>query len=351
MSEDRTQAPSARRRQLARERGQVAFSPELNAATGLLAASAALAAWGEPLASALLDLVRAPVSGASPAPVDVDLAGVVEWLRAPAWGVAGPLAPVLGAFALGAFAAHQAQTRGLVTPARLAPDLSRLWPLGEGAGLGVSARAGRGLWGVAKGTAVLAVAAWFVRANWDALPALGALGASDLARASGRMLARLALGLSAATLALGFVDLGLQLARFEARLMMTADEQREDLRSMEGDPALRSRRRRLADSWRHAADDILEGASVVLTSPGGLTVVLGGGPPAGEAPRPVSVRSVLDGRQGDRLRREADKAGLPSVSAPGLARKFARRRPQSLPPTPELLRELEPLWPTPAGTA
>ena len=36
MSEDRTQPPSKRRRQLAREQGQVAHSPELTAAAGWL---------------------------------------------------------------------------------------------------------------------------------------------------------------------------------------------------------------------------------------------------------------------------------------------------------------------------
>ena len=50
MSEDRTQEPSQRRRVEARERGQVARSPELTGSAGLLAASALLGIWGDDLA-------------------------------------------------------------------------------------------------------------------------------------------------------------------------------------------------------------------------------------------------------------------------------------------------------------
>ena len=61
MSEDRTQEPSKRRRLEARERGQVARSPELTGAAGLLAASALLGIWGDDLALALVG--RSAASG------------------------------------------------------------------------------------------------------------------------------------------------------------------------------------------------------------------------------------------------------------------------------------------------
>ena len=78
-TEDRTQAPSNHRRQEARERGQAASSPELSGAAGLLAASAVLSVWGEPLASSLLAVVREPLTGVIP--VSADAAEVVARLR------------------------------------------------------------------------------------------------------------------------------------------------------------------------------------------------------------------------------------------------------------------------------
>ena len=336
-SEGRTQAPTARRRQLAREGGQAAHSPELSASAGLLASSAALAVWGEGLASSLLGLVREPLTTA--VPFAVEAAEVVARIRHAAVGVAGPLLAIFGAAAAGALAAHQAQVRGLWAPGLLAPDPSRLWATGQGGGL--VSRAGRGLWSVAKASVVVAVAAWVVRSGWAEFPRLSALDTPELAASCGRALARLALTLAGATLALGLVDFGLQWHRLETLLRLTPDEQREEIRSMEGDPSLRAQRRRIARSWRGGHDEILAGASLLLTGPSGLTVVLGGGLP----PRRVSVRSILNGPAGLRLRRDADPEKFPRVEAPDLALRLARRRPPGLPPSPELLEEIVGLWP------
>jgi flagellar biosynthetic protein FlhB len=332
-TEDRTQGPSNRRRREARARGQVAHSPELTAAAGLLAASAALSAWGDGLATALVRVVREPLLG--PAQVSAGAAGVVAHLRQLALGVAWPLGLVLGASALSALAAHQAQAGGVWAPGLLAPEPSRLWAVGQGGGL--ADRAWRGLWALARTVVVVAAAACVIRADWLAFPKLVGLDAPDLALAAGRSLRHLLLTLAVAALALGLVDYALRYRRLGAMLRLTPGEHREDLRSAEGDPALRARRLRLARSWRGDPADWLAGSSLLLTGPSGLTVVLAGGPP----PRHVSVRSVVTGPTGVRLRRAAESAGLPTASAPGLALRLARRPP----PTPELLAALAALWP------
>jgi flagellar biosynthetic protein FlhB len=338
MSEDRTQAPTKRRRQLARERGQAAQSPELTGAAALLGAALALSAWGDGLAATLLALLGEPLSGDTIA-VAADAAEVVARLRHLALAVSWPLLSVLGGAFLAALAAHQAQVRGLWAPALLAPDPSRLWAPGQGPG--VSSRAGRGLWALAKAVVVAAVAAWALRADWSRLQQLGRLDAPDLARASAAALRHLTLTLAAATLALGLADFAMQHFRFEAMLRLTPEEHREDLRATEGDPALRARRRRASQAIRGGSGEGLVGASVVLTGPAGLTVVLAGGPP----PRAVAVRAIVTGPPGDRLRQLAAQKRLPLVDAPDLARRLARRRPPSLPPTGDLLDELTVIWP------
>ena len=58
MSEDRTQPPSKRRRQLARQQGQAAHSPELTAAAGWLAAVVLLGILGDDLTFGLTNMVR-----------------------------------------------------------------------------------------------------------------------------------------------------------------------------------------------------------------------------------------------------------------------------------------------------
>ena len=64
---------------------------------------------------------------------------------------------------------------------------------------------------------------------------------------------------------------------------MTPEEQREDMRSMEGDPVLRVATPAARPVLDGDPGEILAGASLVLTGSAGLTLVLGGRPAA--APR------------------------------------------------------------------
>ena len=125
---------------------------------------------------------------------------------------------------------------------------------------------------------------------------------------------------------------------------MTPEEQREDQRAMEGDPALRARRRRLARAWNGDPGEILAGASLVLTGPAGLTLVLAGGPP----PRRVASRWAARGIAGARVRRSAEARKLPLVDAPDLARRLAHRRAPGLALPADALAELAALWPDPS---
>jgi flagellar biosynthetic protein FlhB len=337
MSEDRTQAPTKHRRQQARERGQVAHSPELTGAVGLLAAVTLLGFWGDDLMTALVAIVREPLAG--PPVLSADPVEVVARLRQLAIAVVWPLVPVVTGSALAALAAHQGQVQGLWAPGLLAPDPTRLWRLGHGPGLGT--RGARGAWSILKAAAVVAVAAWAIQAGWRDFQDLGAVEVPALARGVGRALWHLATALAAATLALGAVDFALQYQRFESMLRTTPEEHREDQRSMEGDPALRARRRRVARSWRGDSAELLAGASLVLTGPAGLTLVLAGGPP----PRKVSVRAAMQGPQGLQLRKSAGSAKLPEIVAADLARRLAGRSAPALPLPAEVMAELASIWP------
>lgn len=339
-TEDRTQAPSKRRRLLARQAGQVAHSPELTASAGLLAAALALTACGGGLMDALAAVARGP--SIDPVPITADAVEVVARVRQCAMIVAWPLGMTLGAFALAAFAAHQAQTGGLWAPGLLAPDPIRLWRPARGEGPGLASQATRGAWSLARAVVVALAAAWVLRGDWPLFERLAAADVANVARASGVALRHLLFTLSAAMLALGLMDFGLRYARFEAMLRMTPDQSREDMRSAEGDPALRARRRRQARAWRLDPAEVLAGATLVVTGPSGLTVVLSGGPP----PRPVFVRSAATGPQGDRLRRAAETGNVAHIDNQALARRLAQRRPPAMAVEPELLNTLTPLWPT-----
>ena len=154
MSEDHTQPPSKHRRQLAREQGQAAHSPELTAAAGWLVAVVLLGdsagpgeGDGRPGAHCRWRFRRRcrPMRPAS-------RPGFVAW---PGPGLAARVHP--GGFAAGALAAHQLQVRGLW--------LSRFDRSRSGAALDAREGTGVGLvgnvaWATVKALVVVMVLGW-----------------------------------------------------------------------------------------------------------------------------------------------------------------------------------------------
>jgi flagellar biosynthesis protein FlhB len=265
---------------------------------------------------------------------------VVAQVRGLFVGLGWPLAAILCGFAAGALAAHQMQVRGLWAIALIAPSPRRLWVFGREPGLAV--RAERGVWSIFKAAVLVVAALWTIRTGWSDVLRLGDLEGPGLARGAGQAILRLAWVLAAILLALGLFDYGLRQRRFELMLRTTTAEQREDRRVIEGDPATRAQRRRVARALRSDSAEVFTGASLILSGTAGLTLILAGGPP----PRRVTVRSTAKGHQGMRLRRSAEAKNISQVDAPDLARRLARRPSSGSPLAAELIAELAAIWPT-----
>jgi flagellar biosynthetic protein FlhB len=340
-ADDRTQGPSKERLRLARERGQVAQSPELTAAVGLLAATLLLGWCGDPMAAALIALVREPLT--QPVSLEADAAVLAVQLRHLAMALAWPLGMVFIGITAAVVAAQQLQVGGLWVPGLLAPDPARLWAFGRGPG--GAARGARGAWGLVKVLLIGIVAALAIRAGLPRWQRLGDLESHALAATAAAALRQFTLTLAIATLVLGLVDFWLQHQCFTILLRMTPEEQREDLRSTEGDPALRAQRRRLARTRQTDEREVLNGAALMLTGAAGMTLVIAGGPP----PRRLLIRSVASGAAGLRLRHAAGRAGLPEIAEPALARRLASHRASAQALTAEDAASLAALWPARDG--
>lgn len=335
MSEERTQAPTRQRRLQARQQGHVARSGELTAAAGLLVALILLGAVGPGLTVALRELIASPLEASGP-PASPTPEQVATLVREVAKRILAPLLEVLLGTVAAMVVVHQAQVGGLWVPALLAPDPSRLI---AGAG-GFTARAGRGMWSLVKVVVVLAVTALVIRLRWNEILALGHVHGSRLAAAAGSVALGLGRWLAVAMLALGALDFALAWRRVEAALRQTPEQQREDLRAADGDPALRARRKRVAQEWRRDSSDILPGARLLVISQGGPAVLLAGGPP----PARVTVRQVARGMAAIALRRDAQRAGIPAAEEPALARQFARGRAGGT-LSPAMAQRLAEIWP------
>jgi flagellar biosynthetic protein FlhB len=166
----------------------------------------------------------------------------------------------------------------------------------------------------------LAALTWVIRAGWAEVLRLGSLEGAGLAHEASRSVLRLVGVLAGVLAVLGLADYAICYWRFESMLRTTPDEQREDQRVMEGDVTARAQRRRLARSWRDDSPERLAGAGLAIHGPGGLTVILGGGPP----PRGVTIRAVAKTAAGLRLRQSAGMAKVPHVEDAELARRLAQ---------------------------
>lgn len=337
MLEERTQPPSKRRRLLARQHGQVAHSPELTAAGGWLAAVLLLGTCAESLTLGFNQLVGASFDAA--AVLSADPADVVARVRSAFLLLAWPLGMILLAFGAGALTAHQLQVRGLWVPQLVVPDPARLWHPRSAAGFG--SRAERSIWSALKAAVIVTATVWTIASYWSEILKLGGMETPILAQTAGRIFLYLARVLAVVLIVLGLADYGLRWRRFERLLWTTPGQHREDQRVMEGDPASRAQRRRLAKSWRNDSPEILAGASLILAGTRGLTLVLTGGPP----PKRVTIRTIARGISGMRLRHTAAANQISLLEAPKLAHRLASRPASGSPLAAELMADLAAVWP------
>ena len=324
MAEDfgeRTERATPRKRQEARERGQVARSADLAAGVLLLGAFAALLLWGERMAAAAARLVRACCGGAG-AP-DLTAAGASALITRSALAAAAALAPFVLVTVFLAFLGNFLQVGPLWAGELVRPDIGRISP-GRGLRrlLGPHGAA-RTVMGILK-IGCLAAVVYFVLAR-HVDPSRGAplfaffgedLGGA-LARAN-RAACELGIACGAALCLLAVLDYGYRRWRHEADLRMTKLEVREEMRRLEGDPKIKERRRRIQRqiAFQRCLRDV-PAADVVVTNPSEYAVALAYDEGADAAPRVVAKG---EGAPAGRIREAAVAAGVPVVQRPPLAR-------------------------------
>ena len=274
--DEKTEDATPRRRQEAREQGQVALSTELVAAASIACAFGALLLGGSALAGAsgeLLAHTLAGVGGFGRLELTVPEGAAV--LRAAIEPVAMPVALVVVPLLAVSLLAAYLQVGFRVTPKAITLDLAKLDPI---KGLGrVASTKGlvRALLALAK---ILAISAVVGVVAWGRTPALSRLAGSDVGpalAAIGGLLSRCAVAALIAILALAALDWAWQRWQHEGELKMTKKELKEELRSSEGDPALKARIRQVQREMarrRMMAD--VPTATVVVTNPTHYAVAL-----------------------------------------------------------------------------
>ena len=269
MASDRTEKPTPRRRQKAREQGQVTRSRELTSSAALMASLMALAWAATSTATVWRGLYRGLLGSAATGEIDLSLLTRSCWLIVQ---TAGPVAAL--AFLVAGVTAV-AQGGLVVVPSALAVKIERLSPgskLKRLFSLTAVANLGKSLLPAAVLT-YLTVA--ILTRDWHSLTGLERLSSAPLLNFLLGRAFELAWKSTLVLLAWAGLDYFVERHRLEQDLRMSRQEVLEEFKESEGHPAIKARIRRLQRQLRRRRilSDV-ERAAVVITNPTEYAVAL-----------------------------------------------------------------------------
>ena len=313
---DRTEQPSAKRLDDARERGEVPRSRELAMTTVVITGAAVLLGGGRYFAEGLEGLFELGFKVPREALFDTErlpralFAGLSSgiWLLLPV-AAATMIAAFVGSIALGGWS---------FSTTALTPNFSRLNPI---AGFGRIASI-NGLVELLKALAKFAIVATIAGLLlWRFGPDFLALGVLTLEAAIGRaawLIGVCLTGLAASLLLVAAADVPFQFWHHRRQLRMTKQEAKDELKETEGRPEVRSRIRSLqrALSNRRMMADVPK-ADLVAMNPSHYAVALRYDAKTMKAPRVVAKGADLIAFQ---IRRVAEAHKVPIFEHPQFAR-------------------------------
>ena len=317
---ERTEEPSQRRLQEARERGQLPRSRELTNFATMIGGSAALVAIGGTVASRLELMMRHSLS------IDADALRSTESMTA-SLGAAcvsavTAILPIFGTLIVMVLLASVALGGWNFSTQALAPDFSRLSPLS-----GLQRLFGlRGVSELAKALlkcfVVGAVCAGIVSWIFGDVLALGHMAPRAAVLRGAGLMCWAFVWLCASLALVAVVDVPLQLFQFKRQLRMTRQELRDESKEMDGRPETKQRIRQMQQTLaRRRMMHKVPTADVVIVNPTHFAVALKYDPKKMRAP--VVLAKGID-LIAHNIRRIAEEHRVPVFEAPRLARALYR---------------------------
>ncbi len=315
--QERTEEPTPRRLEKARQEGQIARSMEVSSVAVLLTALGALSWMGWGL---MRELARLTLEAYQQVETPfLDGGGALLLLQRWGWRGIGLLMPFLLLVTAAALLAGLLQSGVQISFKPLEPKLSRISPVAGFRRLFSS----RGLMELLKSLlklAVLALIGWlFIRNRLDTLFQLPLLGLTQIAQISWNwMLGLLGQALVALVLLAG-MDYAFQRWKHRRELRMSRQEVKDEYRELEGHPQIKARLHSLMRQRRRRRrlDHAVLAADVVVTNPIHYAVALAYDPDRHRAPV-VTAKGIR--KMALRIRELAQQAGIPIVEDPPTAR-------------------------------
>lgn len=313
--QEKTEAPTPKRREEAREEGRVPRSQELMTASMLVTAALVLKQLGPGLGNTLLTTFG---QGLASAGEELDSASAVELVQSTGWHVLAALGALLAALALVALAVGAAQARGTWSTKAIAPKWSKVNPLENGRRmLGLQPWADL-LKSLLKLLLVSLVVYVVLRAAWNDVLALAQESPVGFLAVVQRYGVRLLLTAGACYLVVAAVDYAYQLWQFEKGLKMTKEEIKQEMKQSDGDPMVKARMRSAARQLarRQMFRDVPT-ADVVIANPTHIAIAIRYDPRL--APAPVVV-AMGRRKVAERIKKLAHESGVPVIENRPVAR-------------------------------
>lgn len=339
--QDKTEQPTPFRLQEARERGQVPRSADIAGVAVIIGFSVALIAASYGVTAALArGMTRTLLmAGNAPAPG----AGLWTWLQhtfQPTWQ---SLVPIVLAMVVIAVLANLVQTGPNFSATPLKPDFTRLNPV-QGAKKIFSLRTLWELFKLALKLALLATLAWLLMPGIVLHVQEAATGApAGVATALRSVYVKVTTWVLVLLGLVALFDLWFSRREYLRKLRMSRRDIKDEVKRREGDPTIRSKRRRLmSELLKHSRSvQRVPEADVVLTNPTHLAVAL--------KYRPKTMRSPVVLAKGSdavaaRMRTAATQAGVPLLRSPELARALFKACKVDQPVPQDLYKTLAPVY-------
>lgn len=315
MSSERTEAPTPKKKQDARKKGQVSRSQDVVSMGVLLAAVIGLKIIGAALWQGMEGMVHDGL--ANPTGQPLTAASVLGMGRGYAERTLLLMAPLLAIIVIAGILLSVAQTGFLVSGAHLAPKMKNINPATGAKKIFSKEGAVNLLKSIAKMVTV-AVVVWLTMQS--RLSELTTLGEKDVSTSTAELAGiavDMALRAAVVLFFLALLDYGWQRRQFMASLRMTKQEVRQELRETDGDPQIRGAIRRKRQELMNRMIAAVPKADVVVTNPTHFAVALKYDPVTMGAPIVVAKGADLLAK---RIREVALKASVPVLEEPPLAR-------------------------------
>jgi flagellar biosynthetic protein FlhB len=317
---DKTQDPTPHRRQQAREQGQVVKSQDLASALMLLVGLALLLKLGYQFVDFITEFGRRQLGGDAWLSIDPSFVSN-EWIRV-VLELGKTVLPIFAVLMLAGIVANLMQVGFLFLPEKLMPDITRLDPLkgfGRIFSLGNFVHL---LFGIIKLTLIGTVAYMCLWKQKDEILGLTNFSVPEIASFFPQTLLWISLKIAAALVVLALLDYGFQWWKHEKDLKMTSQEIREEMKNLEGNPQVISRRKQVQRqlAMNRMSSEVPK-ADVIITNPTELAVAIQYDPEKMAAPIVVAKGA---GEVAKRIRKIALESNVPIVEKKPLAQALYR---------------------------